>query len=39
MHFFFSRESEHIAHNIDFVEFTRIDFGLKAESKGKMLHK
>lgn len=39
MHFFRERESEHIAHNIDFVEFTRIDFGLKEESEGKILHK
>lgn len=39
MHFFLYRESEHIAHNIDFVEFTRIDFGLKEESEGKILHK
>lgn len=36
---FLERDSEHIAHNIDFVEFIRIDFGVKEESEGKILHK
>lgn len=36
---FLERDSEHIAHNIDFVEFIRMDFGVKEESEGKILHK
>lgn len=35
---FLERDSEHIAHN-RFVEFIRIDFGVKEESEGKILHK